>query len=131
MLVLHFYSKIIKIIGCLTDICLLFANNVKQWSGIQMSRLKLLGYLFCVMYAVKKNFENDENGTRCKEQAIQDLGQLYAKHEKAAELAELIKFSRSFLGMISKAKAAKLVKALVDLFLDMEAGTGSEVSDFL
>ncbi|XP_067934361.1 26S proteasome non-ATPase regulatory subunit 11-like [Watersipora subatra] len=76
---------------------------------------------------VKKNFENDENGTRCKEQAIQDLGQLYAKHEKAAELAELIKFSRSFLGMISKAKAAKLVKALVDLFLDMEAGTGSEV----
>lgn len=29
--------------------------------------------------------------------------------------------------MISKAKAAKLVKALVDIFLDMEAGTGSEV----
>ena len=76
---------------------------------------------------VKQDFENDENGTRCKEQAILDLGNLYAKHEKAAELAELIKFSRPFLGMISKAKAAKLVKALVDLFLDMEAGTGSEV----
>ena len=30
--------------------------------------------------------------------------------------------------MVSKAKAAKLVRALVDLFLDMEAGTGSEVS---
>ena len=78
---------------------------------------------------MKKDFENDEEGTRCKEQAILDLGHLYAKHEKAAELAELIKFSRPFLGMISKAKAAKLVKALVDLFLDMEAGTGSEVSN--
>lgn len=76
---------------------------------------------------VKKDFENDETGIRCKEQAILDLGNLYAKHDKAAELAELVKFSRPFLGMISKAKAAKLVKALVDLFLDMEAGTGSEV----
>lgn len=32
--------------------------------------------------------------------------------------------------MVSKAKAAKLVRALVDLFLDMEAGTGTEVSTF-
>lgn len=76
---------------------------------------------------VKKDFENDEEGTRCKEQAIMDLGNLYAKHGKAEELAHLVKFSRPFLAMISKAKAAKLVKSLVDLFLDMEAGTGSEV----
>jgi len=76
---------------------------------------------------VKKDFDNDDEGTRCKEQAILDLGQLYAKHEKAAELAHLIKYSRPFLSVISKAKAAKLVKALVDMFLDMEAGTGSEV----
>ncbi|KAF6018773.1 PSMD11 [Bugula neritina] len=76
---------------------------------------------------VKRDYENDEAGTRCKEQAIMDLGQLYSKHDKATSLAELIKFSRSFLSMISKAKAAKLVKALVDLFLDMEAATGSEV----
>jgi len=60
-----------------------------------------------------------------------DLGQLYSKHDKATSLAELIKFSRSFLSMISKAKAAKLVKALVDLFLDMEAATGSEVLDLV
>ena len=79
------------------------------------------------MNSVKKDFENDEEGTRCKEQAVLDLGQLYSKHGKAAELAHLIKYSRPFLSMISKAKAAKLVKALVDLFLDMEAGTGSEV----
>lgn len=29
--------------------------------------------------------------------------------------------------MVSKAKAAKLVRSLVDMFLDMEAGTGKEV----
>lgn len=39
----------------------------------------------------------------------------------------MIKFVRPFLNMVSKAKAAKLVRALVDLFLDMEAGTGNEV----
>lgn len=79
------------------------------------------------MVTVKKDYQNNEVGTRCKEQAIFDLGHLYAKHDKAAELAELVKFTRPFLGMISKAKAAKLVKALVDLFLDMEADTGNEV----
>ncbi|XP_052249448.1 26S proteasome non-ATPase regulatory subunit 11-like isoform X5 [Dreissena polymorpha] len=43
------------------------------------------------------------------------------------ELGGLIKFTRPFLGMVSKAKAAKLVRALVDMFLDMEAATGKEV----
>jgi len=45
-------------------------------------------------------------------------------------LALLIKKTRSFLGLVSKAKAAKLVRTLVDLFLDMEAGTGDEVNHF-
>lgn len=39
----------------------------------------------------------------------------------------MIKFTRPFLGLVSKAKAAKLVRHLVDKFLDMEAGTGKEV----
>jgi 26S proteasome regulatory subunit N6 len=43
-------------------------------------------------------------------------------------LASLIKITRPFLGLVSKAKAAKLVRTLVDLFLDMEAGTGEEVN---
>ena len=45
------------------------------------------------------------------------------------ELAGLIKFTRPFLTCVSKAKAAKLVRALVDQFLDMEAGTGKEVNE--
>jgi 26S proteasome regulatory subunit N6 len=46
-------------------------------------------------------------------------------------LASLIKSTRPFLGLVSKAKSAKLVRTLVDLFLDMEAGTGEEVSSLL
>lgn len=42
-------------------------------------------------------------------------------------LSVLIKLTRPFLSLVSKAKAAKLVRTLVDLFLDMEAGTGEEV----
>jgi len=46
-----------------------------------------------------------------------------------AELVELIEFTRrTFLQHVSKAKAAKLVRTLIDLFLDMEAGSGREVS---
>ena len=44
-----------------------------------------------------------------------------------SELAGLIKFTRPFLTCVSKAKAAKLVRTLVDQFLDMEASTGKEV----
>jgi hypothetical protein len=42
-------------------------------------------------------------------------------------LGELVVFTRPFLALVSKAKAAKLVRNLVDMFLDLEAGTGEEV----
>lgn len=44
------------------------------------------------------------------------------------ELGGLLKYVRPFLNSISKAKAARLVRSLLDLFLDMEAATGQEVS---
>lgn len=71
--------------------------------------------------------ENDEVQIRIKEQGILELGQLYKQQGKARELADLIAKSRPFLNLISKAKAAKLVRSLVDFFLDLEAGTGMEV----
>lgn len=71
--------------------------------------------------------EDDEDNIRVKEQSILHLGELYKKERKAKELAELIKATRPFLSLISKAKAAKLVRSLVDLFLDLEAGIGIEV----
>lgn len=45
-----------------------------------------------------------------------------------SELAALIQDCRPYLKNLNKAKAAKLIRKLVDLFLDMEAGTGLEVS---
>lgn len=71
--------------------------------------------------------DNDEELIRIKEQGIVQLGELYKQEGKAKELADLIKVTRPFLSLISKAKAAKLVRSLVDLFLDMDAGTGIEV----
>jgi len=70
---------------------------------------------------------DEEEAIRTKEQEIMDLGEKYKKENKPHELAQLIRDVRPFLGMISKAKAAKLVRGLVDLFLDMEASTGTEV----
>jgi 26S proteasome regulatory subunit N6 len=77
---------------------------------------------------VKADVNNsDEEGIKNKEQAILELGLLLSETRQAEELAGLIKFTRPFLTCVSKAKAAKLVRTLVDQFLDMEAGTGKEV----
>lgn len=69
----------------------------------------------------------DEENIKVKEQQILDFGKQLCESGKAEEMATLIKISRPFVNRISKAKAAKLVRALVDMFLDMEAGTGKEV----
>ncbi|KAG9346238.1 hypothetical protein JZ751_008063 [Albula glossodonta] len=71
--------------------------------------------------------EDDEEAVRVKEQSILELGSLLAKTGQAAELGGLLKYVRPFLISISKAKAARLVRSLLDLFLDMEAATGQEV----
>ncbi|KAF5272130.1 hypothetical protein FQA39_LY01212 [Lamprigera yunnana] len=71
--------------------------------------------------------ENEEEKIKNQEQDILNKGEQYKKEGKAQELAELIKGTRPFLGLISKAKAAKLVRSLVDFFLDLEAGIGIEV----
>ncbi|KAF7271238.1 regulatory particle non-ATPase 6 [Rhynchophorus ferrugineus] len=74
-----------------------------------------------------ENRDSDEKRIQNKEQDILNLGEKYKKEGKAKELADLIKQTRPFLSEISKAKAAKLVRSLVDFFLDLEAGIGIEV----
>uniref|UniRef100_UPI00358FE948 26S proteasome non-ATPase regulatory subunit 11 n=1 Tax=Myxine glutinosa TaxID=7769 RepID=UPI00358FE948 len=77
---------------------------------------------------VKRDVQNgDEDAIRIKEQSILELGGLLAKTGQAAELGGLLKFVRPFLNAVSKAKAARLVRSLLDMFLDMEAATGQEV----
>ncbi|CAL8104847.1 unnamed protein product [Calicophoron daubneyi] len=71
--------------------------------------------------------ETDEKGIKIKEQAILELGELLASKKDAKGLADLIVLTRPFLKQISKAKASRIVRTLVDLFLDLEAGTGHEI----
>merc|ERR1719334_2081104 len=55
------------------------------------------------------------------------IGQKFAEEKKAQELGDLIKLIRPFTKLLSKAKAAKLIRGLVDMYLDMDAATGYEV----
>lgn len=61
------------------------------------------------------------------ETSVLEKGKKLQEAGRANELAQLIVKTRPFLTELSKAKAAKLVRALVDLFLDMNASTGLEV----
>lgn len=70
---------------------------------------------------------SNEADIQIKEQALLDLGALLKQTKKAKELGELIVYARSFLAMVSKAKAAKIVRNMIDMFLDLEAGTGEEI----
>uniref|UniRef100_A0A671NX30 26S proteasome non-ATPase regulatory subunit 11A n=1 Tax=Sinocyclocheilus anshuiensis TaxID=1608454 RepID=A0A671NX30_9TELE len=82
-----------------------------------------------ILHAIVKRDiqDDDEEAVRVKEQSILELGGLLAKTGQAAELGGLLKYVRPFLNSISKAKAARLVRSLLDMFLDMEAATGQEV----
>lgn len=71
--------------------------------------------------------DTSEEHVREKELQILEVGEALKKQGKAKDLAELIKGVRPFIGQISKAKAAKLVKSLIDMFLDMESGIGIEI----
>merc|ERR1719289_71123 len=56
-----------------------------------------------------------------------ELGSKYKSEGNAQDLQKLIQMIRPFTKLLSKAKAAKLVRGLVDMYLDMETTTGCEV----
>merc|ERR1712051_162606 len=69
----------------------------------------------------------DEEQLREMEASALDIGQKMREEGKAKELGNLIKQIRPFTKLLSKAKAAKLIRGLVDMYLDMDAATGYEV----
>ena len=71
--------------------------------------------------------ELDEEVLKERESGIMELGKQYKDEGNAKDLGKLIKMIRPFTKLISKAKAAKLVRELVDIYLDMDAATGYEV----
>ena len=57
---------------------------------------------------------------RDQEANILQLGEKLREEGKTKEMTDLIQKVRHFLRFMSKAKAAKLVRGLVDMFLEME-----------
>lgn len=77
--------------------------------------------------AEEENQEMDEEQLKEKETVIMEIGKKYREQGNAKELGHMIKVIRPFTKLLSKAKAAKLIRGLVDMYLDMEAATGYEV----
>merc|ERR1712106_1032534 len=77
--------------------------------------------------AEEENQEMDEEQLKEKETVIMEIGKKYREQGNAKELGNLIKLIRPFTKLLSKAKSAKLIRGLVDMYLDMEAATGYEV----
>jgi len=71
--------------------------------------------------------QSDQDAIRRNENKIIELGEMLQKQGNAQELGQLVKNVRPYLGSLSKAKAARLVRTLVDLFLDMDSAIGLEV----
>merc|ERR1712142_1304913 len=62
-----------------------------------------------------------------KETVIMEIGKKYREQGNAKDLGNMIRMIRPFTKLLSKAKAAKLIRGLVDMYLDMDAATGYEV----
>ena len=69
----------------------------------------------------------DEEQLKEKETVIMEIGKKYREQGNAKDLGNMITAIRPFTKLLSKAKAAKLIRGLVDMYLDMDAATGYEV----
>ncbi|KAG4303410.1 hypothetical protein PCK1_000374 [Pneumocystis canis] len=65
---------------------------------------------------LKENFNLDEKKMKQHEEALIKLGELYRDQRKLNELAKLIQESLVFLKDFAKAKTAKIIRTLIDLF---------------
>ncbi|KAL3313750.1 26S proteasome non-ATPase regulatory subunit 11 [Cichlidogyrus casuarinus] len=70
----------------------------------------------------------DELGMKQKEQAFLTLGEKLFNQKDAKGLGDLIVKVRPFLKQVSRSKAARIVRNLVDQFLDLEGGSGREIT---
>ena len=77
--------------------------------------------------AEEENKEMDEEQLKEKETVIMEIGKKYREQGNAKDLGNMITAIRPFTKLLSKAKAAKLIRGLVDMYLDMDAATGYEV----
>merc|ERR1712142_976375 len=77
--------------------------------------------------AEEENKEYGEEELRDMESKAMEVGKKYREQGNAKDLGNMIRMIRPFTKLLSKAKAAKLIRGLVDMYLDMDAATGYEV----
>jgi len=92
--------------------------------GLKMDPVE---YLAKIAKEEESNDAMDEETLKEQESGIMELGNKYKTEGNAQDLQKLIQMIRPFTKLLSKAKAAKLVRGLVDMYLDMDATTGYEV----
>ncbi|KAM0748304.1 putative 26S proteasome non-atpase regulatory subunit Rpn6 [Meredithblackwellia eburnea MCA 4105] len=69
----------------------------------------------------------DEDILREKEQAILKLGQIYKDNKDSTALANVIRESRPLMQHLAKAKTAKLIRTLLDLFSQIPNSTSLQI----
>ena len=104
-------------------------------------------FAYAVALPVDDDDQNKEEVIKAKERAILTLGETLSKYGfvegknnnmlkidvlitkccECTELGELIQTTRGIIDIFSKAKAAKIIRELVDRFLDMNKTIGNEV----
>ena len=125
------------------------ASDLKMLSAVEKSKTMPPAEAMEFLYTVvrRETAANNDEVVKEKEQAIQRLGELLSENKMKdgkffsfgtaglycctkchtfvflLDLAALIRFIRPFLNCISKAKSAKLVRNLLDLFLEVDATT--------
>lgn len=75
--------------------------------------------------AEEENNDWDEEELKEKETVLMEIGKKYRDDGNAKDLEIMIKMIRPFTKLLSKAKAAKLIRLLVDMYLDMETSASS------
>merc|ERR1719211_929303 len=91
-----------------------------------MQPLDIQAYLANLAEAENKEYGEEE--LRDMESKAMEVGKKYREEGNAKDLGNMIKRIRPFTKLLSKAKAAKLIRGLVDMYLDMGADTGYEVT---
>ncbi|ORX50531.1 PCI-domain-containing protein, partial [Hesseltinella vesiculosa] len=69
--------------------------------------------------AILDEKSTNENILREQELAVLHLAEIYRELKLPKKLAELLRSSRDFMSTIAKAKTAKLIKSLIDMFSDI------------